>query len=529
MIKRILYSLFITIGINSYILASGSLQSERFFQNTGGLIDHISPLLIPTTDAKSVVNITMDDRGLLTTRNGYTVIQSTFALLGKSTHTVTGGGYHTATSGSSFFSVVVGTSVYRIGNTFSSYSTITGTVTVTDTITNLAQKTDLNDKLVFCNELDKPFYITASANAVAIHDSLFSAAKTCSTYGNYLVIGNTTESSVNYPSRIRWSDINNVDSFPVLNYIDVEPDDGDKIVAVASFDESVYIFKHRAIYKMVITGLDGPDAFIIRPLARNVGAWSKNSVKAIPNVGLVFLAQNTVYVLSNNGLTPIGDPIQRTLDNVQRSMWANAVGEVYPHKYQYWLSVSTAGTTNTEVLVYDYIQRNWTTYSHITASMLAQSEDSNGQNILISGDYGAKTYKQDNGSVDYIYGSSVTIVSQYTTGDIMMGNPELTKNFKYLYVYSVGDLNYTIDLESAYDFDSNYEYTQTISLGSVGAVYDTGIYDTDLYPASGASITRLELNRSARSIRLRFTSSSASGTLGLLGWVIVYQPEDLKS
>jgi hypothetical protein len=525
----VIKKLFTLLLLATPAFAGGPLQSQRFFNNTGGVFDHVGPLLIPDQNAKAVQNITMDDRGLLSTRSGYTVIQSTSALLGRSTYTVTGGGYHTATTGTSFFSVIVGTDIFRISNTFASYSKITGTVSLTNSSTNLAQKTDINDHLVFCNESDKPFYVDATGNATTISTNTFSAAKTCATYGVYLVVANTVESSVNYPSRVRWSDINNINSFPALNYIDVEPDDGDKIVSIIAFDESVYIFKHRSIYRMLITGLDGPDAFIIRPVSRNIGAWSKNSVKVIPNVGIAFLAQNTEYLLSDSGLTPIGDPIQRTFDTVSRAMWSSAVGEVYPHKYQYWLAVSTNGSTNTEVFVYDYVQRNWTVYTNISAAMLAQAEDSTGQNVLISGDYTATTYKQDNGTNDNPHNLATSITAQYTTGDVMIGSPEITKNFKYLYLYTQGDLNYSVTIEAAYDFNTNYEYANTIDLGSTGAFYDTGIYDIDLFPPSGISIQRLELNRSARSIRLRFTNTSSAATLGIEGWTLVFQTEDYKS
>lgn len=526
MFKKLLLSLTLLCSVSP---VDAAYQSRRFFNNTGGMIDHISPLLIPDGYAKDVQNVTMDDRGLLSTRNGYTVIQSTSALLGRSTWTVIGGGYHTATSGTSFFAVIVGSDVYRIGNTFSTYSKITGSVSLTLSSTNLAQKTSINDHAVFCNDSDKPFYVDSTGNATTISTTTFNKAKTCATYGVYLVVANTNEGVTNYTSRVRWSDINNINSFPELNYIDVEPDDGDKIVSIIAFDESVYIFKQRSIYRMLITGLDGPDAFLIRPVSRNIGAWAKNSVRVIPNVGIAFLAQNTVYLLSDAGLTPIGDSIQRTFDELSKPMWPNAVAEVFPKRYQYWLAVSTNGSTNTQVLVYDYIQNNWTVYTGMSISMLSQAEDSTGNNLLISGDYSAVTYKQDTGTSDNPRGVSTAITSQYTTGDIMMDSPEITKNFKYIYLYTQGDLNYDLSIEAAYDFDVNYEYSNTVSLGSSGALYDTGVYDTDIYPASGISLIRLELNRSARSIRLRFTNSTTTSTFGLEGWTLVYENEDFKN
>lgn len=518
--------LFLLLGLALPLQAS-TLQSKRYFENSGGLIDHISPLLIPDNKASALQNITLDDRGQLSKRKGYSIINSTGAM---GLAPVTGGGYHTATSGSSFFAVIAGSNVYKTGNTFSgTYTNITGTVTVTNSASNLAQTTSLNDSLIFCNERDKPFKVSSTGNAVHLSTGLFSGAKTCSTYGTYLILSNTTESSVSFPSRVRWSDINTPDSFPANNYIDVEPNDGDPIIASIAFEDSVYIFKKKSIHRMMITGLDGADAFIIRPVVRNIGAWAKNSVKVIPNVGIAFLAQNTVYVLNDDGLNPIGDSIQRTLDAVTRSMWANSVGVVYPQRYQYWLAISPSGSTNSKVLVYDYIQKSWTVYTGMSVNMLSQAEDSNGNALLLSGDYVGNNYQQDHGTSDNPAAVSTSIDASYTTGDLYIDTPEITKNFKYLYLFTQVDLTTTVTIDAYFDYDSTaISYSNPLSLGQVGAVYDTAVYDTDIYPSTLYKVSRLEINRSAKAMKLRFSNSSTDSIVGVIGWVVVYSQEDYR-
>ncbi len=523
----ILASFYVLFDITAGYTAE--LQSSRHFENTGGLLDRVSPLLVPDKNATLLNNITLDDRGQLSKRNGYTILNSTGAL-GPVGSAVTGGGYHNAASGSSFFGLVVGSDVYRTGNTFSgSYTKVTGTVTVTNSASNLAQTTSFQDKLVFCNESDKPFTLSSTGNAVHISTSLFSGAKTCATYGSYLIVGNTTESSVAQTSRVRWSDVNNTDSFPANNYWDVEANDGDKIVSLVAFDDSVYIFKKRSIHRLIITGQEGANAFVVRPIARNIGAWAKNSVKAIPNVGIVFLAQNTVYVLSGNELEPIGDGIQRTIDGINRSAWANSVGEVYPKRYQYWLAVSPSGSTNNKVLVYDYIQKAWTVYSGMTVNALAQAEDSTGDNILLSGDSLGNHYKQDTGTSDNPANVETEISASYTSNDITFGAPEITKTLKYLYLFSLVDATTTVTTNLYYDYDgSAVENSIDLNLGQTGAVYDVAIYDQDVYPNRQYKVSRVELNRSARSVKIQFTNASADSLVGIIGWVFVYTLEDYQ-
>ncbi len=527
------YKYLLSVLFATVTFASGPLQPKRYFQNNGGLLDRNSPLAIGDQYASSIQNVTLDTRGQLLKRPGQSIINSTGVL---TTSAVTGGGYHASSSGNPFFGVVVGTNVYRTGNTFGgSYTNVVGTVTLTSSASNLVQVTDINDKLIFCNESDKPFYLDSTHNAVALNETLFSAAKTCGTYGSYLVVGNTTESSVAFPSRVRWSDINTPDSFPALNFIDVEPDDGDKIVSIIGFEDSVYIFKKRTIYRMLITGLDGPDAFIIRPLARNIGAWAKNSVRVVPGEGLFFLAQNTVYKLSSSGadaytgsgLIPIGDPIQRTFDSINRTQWGNAVAAVYPKRYQYWISVATgSATSNNTILVFDYMQKAWSVYA-IKANALAQAEDSNGNNLLITGDYLGNQYKQDGtNTTDNVAGVTTNIGFSYTTPDLLFDSPEYTKNFKYLYIF-FNVVESTTTVEASFDYSSNYEYSSQVSLGQVGALYDSAIYDTDIFPAISYKVARVEINRSAKSIKLRFTEAS-SNSFGIIGWALVYSNEDWR-
>ncbi len=476
-------------------------------------------------------NITYDIRGELTKRNGYTAL-NTGGALGDvpNGRYVTGGGYHDTVTGQDFFVVIAGTNVYRTTNTFgTTYTTVTGTVTITAASTNLAQHTGLNDKIIFCNETDRPFYVGVAGNALAIETTVVSSATTCATNNSYLIFGNTIEASVAYPTRIRWSDIANQNNFPANNYIDIEPNDGDKIVAIISYEDRTFIFKKRSVYELLLTGDSGANAFIYRSVARNIGAWAKNSVQVIPNVGIVFLAQNTIYTLNGSNLEPIGDAIQTTLSSLNRTKWKDAVGVVYPKRYQYWLAMSEDSNPPQLVLVYDYILKAWTEYRFGTSvTMMAQAEDSTGANIVLMGDTTGYVYKQDIGTADYPLNTKTVIVSSYTTADLSMGSPEVTKNFKYLYLYSNVTSSSTITLETALDFATTFDPPQNIQVGNVGAVYDTAVYDTDMYTSQKASITRIDLNQSGKVIKLRFSNATMDTELSLMGWIIVYSAENIN-
>ncbi len=85
----------------------------------------------------------------------------------------------------------------------------------------------------------------------------------------------------------------------------------------------------------------------------------------------------------------------------------------------------------------------------------------------------------------------------------------------------------TTTVEASFDYSTTYEYSQNISLGQVGALYDTAIYDTDIYPSINYKVARIEINRSAKAIKLRFSESSTN-SFGIIGWALVYSLEDWK-
>jgi hypothetical protein len=505
-------------------IGAAQLQSERYFDNTGGLVDRYSPIIVPSKSASAIQNIQFDTRGQLLKRGGYTLNNTTDL----TRSTVTGGGYLQSTTGTSFLAVIVGTNVYTTGNTFGgTYTNVIGTITLTNAGTNLAQYTSFRDFGVFCNESDRPIRVKSSTAFALMEAS--TGAKTCESFFNYLLLGNTSEGGTTYGSRLRWSDLGDLQSWPANNYIDIEPDDGDSIVAVKRYQSNLYVFKKHSIHEVIITGSSGAEAFIVRPVARGIGAWAKNSVKAIEDRGLVFLAADGVYLFDGNSFDFISDQIQREINGLNRSRFQYSVGEVYPGKHQYWLATSYGTeSANKTILVWDYIQQAWTVYSGITANALMQTEDSNGNVLLFSGDNNGNVYKQDVGTSDNPGGTSTAISSYYATPELTLGSPDIDKTFKYLYVYTNITSTTSITVDRAYDFSDSYQDSSSLSVGESGSVWNTGVWNTDIWPGQSTQVKRIELNRShAKSIRLRFSDNSSTN-LGVLGWSVVYSLEDFR-
>ena len=507
-----------------------ALQSERFFDNTGGLVDRYSPILVPTKSASDIQNIQFDTRGKLLKRSGYDLNNSTSPASSAylSASAVNGLGYHQATSGSSFMAIVVGTNVYTTGNTYGgSYTNVTGTITLTANAANQAQFTSFADYGIMCNASDSPIKIRAAAASRLFQAS--TGAATCESFNNYLILGNTTEDGVTYGSRIRWSGIADLNSWPANNYIDIEPDDGDSIVAIKRYQNTVYVFKKRSIHEVLITGGSGAEAFIVRPITRGMGAYAKNSVKAIDARGIVFLGPDGVYLFDGSNFDFISDSIQTKINGLNRSRYQYSVGAVYTTKHQYWLAVSHGTeSTNQTLLVWDYIQEAWTVYDGITANAMASVEDSNGNIVLFTGDNTGNIYKQDTGTHDEPAGVTTAISSFYETTELTLGMPEIDKQFKYLYVFSALTNSTNITVDMSFNYSDSFQDSKTLPVGETGIAWGTGIWGTDVWPGQSTRVTRIDLDRRAKSLRLRFSDNSSTN-LGILGWVVVYQPEDYRT
>jgi hypothetical protein len=520
MFKHIISALFLSALAYQPVFAQK--QAERFFDNTVGLVDRYSKIASPQNSASDINNIMFDDRGQLSKRQGYTK-NNTAALSGG---VITGIGYSGGSSG--FFAVVAGSQIFRTGNTLAgSYTNVTSTVTITNASTNLVSFTNFNGELIGCNESDPPFRVGTSGNAFKLI-AVSTVAKTCAGFSNYLVVGNTTEGTTASPNRIRWSDVNNPNSWPANNYIDVEPDDSDGVIALVPFQASLYVFKKRSIHQIIITGLTGAEAFITRPVARGVGAYAKESVEVIPNVGIMFLGQNGIYLYDGSTLDLVSDNVQRTIDGISRTRYAYSVGAVYRQRNQYWLAYTTS-TTNQSVLVYDYIQKAWTVYTGINANALAAGETSTGADVLLTGSNAGNVHRQDvEGANDNPDGSETAISAHYVTQDLHFNSPEIEKTFRYLYVFTVVDSSTTITVQAAKDFESSYVESYTFQLEEEGAVWDTAIWDTDAFPASANRIFRKTLDRTGKALRLKFSNMSQDQVMGVLGWTIVYELQDWK-
>ncbi len=144
-------------------------------------------------------------------------------------------------------------------------------------------------------------------------------------------------------SRLYWTREGMAHAWPLLNYIDFSPDDGEEIRGVHSFAGRIFVFKETKHY--VVTYTDDPlNAYVeeYKPgllAERSMATCSPN--QKFPNGALIWLARDRrVWLHDGARAGPISWNIQSSLDGVTLAKLAYAAGVFYPTKNWYIISVN---------------------------------------------------------------------------------------------------------------------------------------------------------------------------------------------
>lgn len=189
------------------------------------------------------------------------------------------------------------------------------------------------------------------------------------------------------------------------SFYDLDPNDGDVIKGLASYNTSLYVFKQHGIYYGEYTGLaSAPFAF--RRLQTSLGALSGFSVKQL-DWGVVFLSERGPAYVSGTqvGLLPGADAIQNLFDpndsdRYNLSVMAYSTAGHNATKQQVWWGVASTNSTNRDqVLVYDYGNRAFWTNTD-SSNYFSEVGDASGFFSVWSGNYNGQVFQQESGATD---------------------------------------------------------------------------------------------------------------------------------
>lgn len=220
---------------------------------------------------------------------------------------------------------------------------------------------------IFTNNADKLQYFdvnTSTAFADLAADA--PVAKYITVVRDFVVVANTLESSTRYPTRVRWSGINDETEWTYsqttqADYQDIP--DGGNIVAIRG-GEFGLVLMDKAIYRMSYVGT--PFVFQFDNISRGTGCISENSIAQYQGITF-FLSSDGFYMCDGQSVKPIGaEKIDRWFfDNVDLTQMDTMSAAIDPvRKLVIWNFLSSGSIR--KLLIHNFKTGKWTNAEALT-------------------------------------------------------------------------------------------------------------------------------------------------------------------
>jgi hypothetical protein len=229
-------------------------------------------------------------------------------------------------------------------------------------------------------------------------------------------------------SRLYFSDLLNIESWPALNFIDISPNDGDIGTGVLATDDYLVITKNRSIWLLVGDSIDN---FAVRRLSANIGCVAPRSLVMVNNM-LCFVADDGVYFSDFSQTVLASERLRKTWQSLNLRRLNQAASSF--HRYKLRVAVPSANSMiNDTGLVYDTIRQSWYVRRNWKVSCWASFVESGQQAVLFGHSDKGQVSEIDKGYAD----QGVGIPFVYESKHLNMGLPQYVKRFRDLYAVVV--------------------------------------------------------------------------------------------
>lgn len=475
----------------------------EFDKLTGGLNDSFDSITIDPSEASDLGNVFFP-RGLsgsMGSRPGYSRINSS-ALSG--TPTFTGLTFFKLVSGTkSLVALTTDDKVWKMDYGGSgpdgTWDDITGALSF-----NVSQ----DDQADFCVAQDSvviedgitttaPYRWTGTGDAAALtSDADVPSSSMLEYHVRHLFLAGDSAN----PSRLYFSELDDITSYVSTDFIRVETDSGDGIIrGLKTGLDGLYIWKDSSIWRLSGTNRDD---FVLERMVQGIGTLSDASISVVNDPKsnqqiFVFVTQNGDVAAYDGGVNVaiLSRKINASFPNAVNF---NRVDEVRATSYDfmYLVSVSSSGNaTHNRIYIFDFIHNAWTRFTGMAANTISTFENSNGQALLMFGDYSGYANQWNvNDTSTYNDPDTTAIDAYWVSGWQPFKDAGLNKNLRSVRVWANREgTSRLLDVEVRKDFGTSGTST-SLSLAGSGAVWDSAIYDTDLYGDLTVTIGRVDPN-----------------------------------
>ena len=144
-------------------------------------------------------------------------------------------------------------------------------------------------------------------------------------------------------TRIYWSKPGKPDEFDALNFVDLGGREAGEITGLHPYQNFLIVMRERGIdIVRSVSNSSGNVWFDAQPVSGSIGTKAKDTITTIPDLGVIFLASDGVYLMSGSrdgggtiALKKVSDPIMKTIERLNPDVLARATA-VYSHKWREW-------------------------------------------------------------------------------------------------------------------------------------------------------------------------------------------------
>ena len=352
--------------------------------------------------------------------------------------------------------------------------------------------------------------------------------------------------------RIYYSNPNQPESFSALSYFDYGSREGGAITGLHVYNSQLLVFRERAID--VIRPSMGE--FITVPFVQGIGTQAHDTITTIPNLGVVFLGNDGIYLIAgtNEGgsslnIERISDPILGTIERINKSLIGRSCA-AYSSTWNEWhCYVPLDGNDKPNLGIVLHTDKiAWSTREGFPVGCLTTDLDGN----LV---FGNKDGKPDGWVVPQHYEAGLFVISKkriggytvagdppvttekppltstYKTAWMDFGYPAQKKYVKYIYLYVLTEGDNTIPIT----YFKDYSTTGTTTVGRKlqrpefpdQVVYDTAVWDTAAWTEGMLTEIRYPVANEAVS-HFAFEISTTEDII-LLGYAVEYETTNLQT
>ena len=310
---------------------------------------------------------------------------------------------------------------------------------------------------------------------------------------------------------------------------------GDVITGMKVFRDELFVFCESSIYK--ITGTSSSN-FAKAEVAKGIGTLAHHSIQELGG-DLIFLAADGLRTIAGTariGDVELGTVSKQVQERINEIGYDNVTALVIGNKSQYRLFYpkTTGGETtakgliaviksnpNTQQMGFEYADIKGLKVSCCDSDLISNSE------TTVSGGYDGYIYKQDDGNVWTMAGSTGTIEATFRSPDMTMGDPGIRKNMQRINLNwkPEGEVSASMFVRYNYD-DSDTPQPSAFSLetSGTGAIFGSGAYGTAVYGLGDLPITREAVEGSGFAVALKVTDTSTNNPFTLKGFELEFTP-----